>query len=214
MRKTLPILLFVLFFTTLTFGQTPSPPCPSIVVSGSPGTPTGNREAFSVSVGKEMELYQPAYKWSVSNGQIIVGPDSKTIEVVSTDFINRNLTVTVDIGGLPPYCPNRASETMSYDPAPEATKLAEIKGSLAKASPQRYDKILAALRQNPSARLYIIVSAGKTNSASIIKKKTAVMKGFGTKLGEDTRVTFVDSDKGDDKVAFWLVPAGADSPVP
>ena len=49
---------------------------------------------------------------------------------------------------------------------------------------------------------------------SIKQKKTALLKGISTKLGEDTRVKFVDSDKGDDKVVFWLVPAGADNPVP
>jgi hypothetical protein len=214
----LPILLFVLSLPA--FGQETSPPCPTILISGPAGvTNIGDSVPFSLSVGKEMELYQPTYRWTAKTGDIVVATDKRSALVTNPDLIGKNLTVTVEVDGLPQGCPNKASETMSYDPPPRPSQIAEIKGSLARVSVSHLDRILSTVKRNPAARLYILISAGKTNSTSIKRKNLDILSKLNSRdlqsvLHNGMRITFVDSDKKDDKVVFWLVPAGADSPTP
>ena len=218
MKKVLPLLLFILSLPSFAYSQVPSS-CPAVSVNGPAGTPVGDRVPFFLSIGTEIDLYQPTYRWSASNGEVIVGKDNKTIEVIGANLISKSLTVTVEIDGLPLGCPSKASETMAYDPPLKASKLAEIIGSLAKVPNARYDEILFDLTQNPAASLYIFISPGKTGSTSIKRKKSDLLNQFSSRtfrsvLHNGSRIIFVDSDKNDDKVVFWLVPAGADNPTP
>lgn len=218
MRNILPILLFVLSLPGL--GQEISSTCPLISISGPAIVPNvGDSIRFSLSVGKEMERYQPIYMWTATTGDIVVATDKKSALVTNPDLIGKNLTVTIEVDGLPQGCPNKASETMSYDPPPSPSQIAEIKGSLARVSAAYFDRILSTLKRNPSARLYIVISAGKIESTSIKRKKAEILsklnsRDFQSILHDGMRITLVDSGKKDDKVVFWLVPAGADSPTP
>ena len=214
----LPILLF--FLSLPAFCQESSLPCPSISISGPAGVPNiGDKIPFSLSIGKEIELYSPTYRWSATTGDIILGKDNRSVDLINADLINKSLTVTVQIDGLPQGCPNVASETMSYDPPLQASKLFEIKGSLAEVSKSRFDEILSALNHDPVALLYVTIAAGNTSSTTVKRKRSDILKLFGSPafravLQNGTSVVYVNSDKKDNKVAFWLVPPGANSPQP
>lgn len=208
------LFLFSVFLlpTPINAQQTPVN-CPTISISGPSGTSTTNRIPYVLSVGKEIELYQPTFKWSASAGEIVLGTEGRGIEVIVPDGFSSNLTVSLEISGLPPSCPNTDSETMGCRlQIPKAEKLDEITGSLARISPKRYDAVLTALRQNPAAMLYITVSSGKTASTSIKQKRFDLLKSIDRDLYE-MRIVFVESEKDDDKVVFWLLPAGANEPI-
>ncbi|MFT3742883.1 MAG: hypothetical protein QM785_01190 [Pyrinomonadaceae bacterium] len=217
MSKTFPILPFILFFAALTFGQTPSLPCPSISISGPMGPV--DRNVFTLSTGKEIDGYNVTYKWSATQGDIVARADEKSIEVLNVDFEGKNLTVTVEISGLPPNCLSTASESMAVSIHAKTIQIDEIRGSLVDMSKERFDKIHSVAAQNPNALLYIVVSAGKTNETSIRRKQMNLVDRLTghpayRSTFHDRRITFVHSNKNDDKIVFWLVPAGNDLPTP
>lgn len=198
--------------------QRMSTPCPSLSISGPSGTAMFDRIPFTLSIGREIDLYQVVYKWWASQGDIVVGSDNKSIEVLNVDFREKSLTVSIEISGLPKHCSNTFSETMSVSVHAPTIKLDEIKGSMATTPKARFDKIHSVVAIDPRASLYIIISAGKTKATSIQRKQAVIMKQFAspayTSTFHDRRITFVHSTKNDDKVVFWLVPAGNDFPTP
>ncbi len=66
------------------------------------------------------------FKWTVSAGRIISGQGTSSITVDATGFEGKTITATVEVGGIPDGCGNKAScSTPIVDPPPPARKFDE-----------------------------------------------------------------------------------------
>ena len=216
MRRPLFIPFVLSAFCIPLFGQAnTSPQCPTISVFGPVGVVDAGKVAtYTARIdqkGKQLELQ---YKWTVNPGKIINGQGTTAIEVIQTE--NVTFTATIEVSGLPSECANTVSETSIVDLIPQAVKLDELSGPLTQFSDNPFNRIVQRAKADPTAKLYIIMSGSKRNrQLSIRKKRSIILDRIVRKFGEDTtRVTFVDSNKTDDRVVIWLVPAGADRPLP
>ena len=59
---------------------------------------------ISVGVSGGEPNIQPTYKWSVSAGTITTGQGTPTIVVDTKGLAGKEVTATVDVGGLNPAC--------------------------------------------------------------------------------------------------------------
>ncbi|MFN0138669.1 MAG: hypothetical protein ACKVQW_01110 [Pyrinomonadaceae bacterium] len=206
----------LIVLSILASAQNKTDSCPAISVIG-PSGPVGEGKLapFTARVESKGREYTLEYIWSTSAGKIASGQGTTSIEVVMPD--SHSLTVTVEVKGIPTDCPNTASESMIWDPAPQPTKLDEFVGSLAKVPAKRFVKAFEKAKYDDYAQVYILISgAGRNPGSSIRKKRQILLKHITITFRYDTqRVTFVDVDKKrDDRVTIWLVPAGASPPQP
>lgn len=158
---------------------------------------------------------RPDYQWSVAGAaELTAGQGTPTAEVKVS--ARGNNTVFIRITGLPPQCPNTASETLAIDLGPTASKLEEFTGPLARIPKTHIDQLLKALNENPGSHLYVFVS-GKTGQtiSSIKRKRNVVTRDLVLAFRGDAPVTIVENmRRRDDKLVIWLVPAGAPLPQP
>lgn len=186
--------------------------CPTINVIGPSGlTAPGEISTYTASVdtkGKELKL---EYVWSVSKGSIVSGQGTSMIEVREPC-----VTVTVEIKGFPESCPSTASEWACGNPPPQPVKLDEFIGSLAKVRTKRFVEVFKEAEEDRYAQVYIFISGTRRNPKSSVRKKRQILMRHITVTCrfDPQRVTFVDSDKRNDRVTIWLVPAGASLPTP
>jgi hypothetical protein len=206
----LPGLLFVICAAA----QSPSgPACPKIHLDGPAGIgKPGAPEVYSVTLEPTTVALTPVFTWSVHNGTIKSGQGTDRVEVLRSEHFS-NTTVTIEITGLPSGCDFKSSETSSICPAPTAQKLDEINGPLSSISRARFERIISDLNANPTARLVIAISGTKISAkSSIAAKKHILIKEISSKFIEG-QITLIDIETNDDRVEFWLVPAGADPPA-
>lgn len=171
----------------------------------------GESSSYTVNIDPPEKAVGLSYLWSVKTfrGEVgmVRGQGTTRIEV---PYTYDNVTATVTVLGLPSGCSSTTSETYIGDPRPVAIKLDEFSGSPAKLPKARFESIRQKLTEDPNARLYVLISAGKGGSVS--SKRSVIEKHLkATKINE--LIQFVASNEKDDKVVFWMVPPGADLPV-
>src|SRR5437868_9225250 len=129
MRKVLPVTLGLLF-CGFEFAQVPEKPlCPKIAVSGPAGiVDPGKTVDFTVQIMNSNDSAKYEYLWTVSSGQIVGGQGTMAISVKMESPYGGTVIATVTVKGLPPGCPNSASDEYSVVIDPGPTKLAEISG--------------------------------------------------------------------------------------
>jgi len=92
--------------------------CSNIIVNGPSGVLAPVEPAvFEAVVSDKTRATGLKYVWTTTVGKIVRGQGTSKIELVLPEDINgENVTVTVNIEGLPGGCPSSASETspMSY----------------------------------------------------------------------------------------------------
>ncbi len=215
MRNIALILTFILTTIISSFAQTnENSTCPTISVSGPAGVVEPNIKAtFTVNVetkGKELNL---EYIWSTSAGAILSGQNTPTLTVEQPAG---NLTVTVEVKGLPDGCPNTDSETVGdVDLPPQAEKLEEFSGSFSQINKAGFKKIIAAVQNDQYAQLYICKKYKDDSSKIKIDKTSEKVKNYLLKAGiEADRIVFVDFPAKTVSLEFWLVPVGATPPSP
>ncbi len=196
------------------FGQ--SSECPTINVTGPEGiTAPGDNFVFKLRIEPAEKAVGLSYLWRVVtiNGEVgmVRGQGTTQIEVPYSD--DSNVTATATVIGLPAGCPNTDAATVGVTRGPIAIRLDEIVGSLGKAPKSFFSNLNQRLVENPSALLYVIIEPGR--SGSFEQKRKALVSKLGSKSSELlNRTKIVGSKKAGDRVTFWLVPAGADYPVP
>jgi len=190
------------------FAQTSST-CPVVTVYGPPGIVLpGEIVRFSVTVNSVEEARPLTYKWSLSNGVIRSGQGTPDIEVV---LPRSDLTVTVEVGGLPQNCPSMSSDTVPcYWGTPIPEKLVEIPGVLTTKNLAHIKEAIDNHQDRPYDQFYFILS-GKNQKKSRDRKLTALKRLF---KSDPSRATYVLSEQTDDKVTMWAVPPGATRPTP
>jgi len=195
-----------------------APPCPTITVScpteaiqpGSPATVTANLTGGDPNV-------TPTYNWSVSEGTISSGQGTASITIDTTGLAGRNVTATVEIGGLAPECQRTASCSFSIvAPTPECRKFDEYGNIAFNDEKARLDNYAIQLQSDPTATGYIIAYAGRTDPAGTAQARADRAKNYlVTTRGIDAgRITIIDGGCREAlAVELFVCPASATAPT-
>jgi hypothetical protein len=102
-RLLLMLLLLAVSFCTNRWLQDPNPVCPTLTVTCPEAVESGKTIKFKANVtgGKSKEI---TYNWTVDKGKIMVGQGTATIEVDLEGQDCKNVTATVELGGIDPSC--------------------------------------------------------------------------------------------------------------
>ena len=186
--------------------------CPTLSVDGPSGvTNPGSPMSFTANVSGGADV---TYNWTVSEGTISSGQGTSAITVDTTGLAGRTVTATVNIGGLDPNCNCVTSDSESAPVAakPDAELVDEFQKQVDDEVKARVDNFYIRLNNDPNAQGYII---NYGTAAEIKKRRAQIMKAINFRKYDVSRVTFVDSiSDGGVNTKFYLVPSGADNPMP
>lgn len=208
--------MLLLILSTFSVGQGEvNSQCPAIVVSGPDDiVPAGNAIRFAARVG-EGAVSGLSYTWTVSSGTI-VNNGGPAIDVVNWNK-GETVTATLDIEGLPLGCETAASVTAQPDCGPPPpTLIDEMEGPFAKVEQDRYNNILLALNNDPTARLHVIIYAKAPiiqATSKLAALRNSILKRF--PVSNRDRISFTEAGiSGPNAAKFYIVPAGAETPIP
>ena len=214
MRKLLSVSGIILALWGVTFSQSPeNSSCPAIWVSGPLGIVNpGEIARYVANVDTKGNQLDLGYQWSVSAGEIVSGQGTTTLEVKTAEMAN--LTVTVDILGLPSGCVNMASETTGCGlRAPDARKIDEFAGPFSDSTRSVLDKVAHTVNDSPYDQLYILSGhLGEQPVNRVLTKETDVIDYLQSRGVERSRISLVEVSSQVELLQFWQVPPGATPP--
>lgn len=211
MKFHLLIIFTTLLFVSFTLAQTQNPSCPSITVIGPGRIPAQNEVITFTAVlddkARDMKL---EFKW-LSNGKILGGQGTNSITVGEWGAFNP--TATVQVEGLPEGCPNTASETLIFDPPPEAyavDRYLKINPGMERV---KLDQFFIALQNDPTASGYILLKITKNETISRVKRQISFIKGYVRfRKFDGSRLQYGVCNADLHETSLWIVPLGAESP--
>jgi hypothetical protein len=101
-------LLLLLFVLAVGTQQAYSQSCPVVTVS-CPDADDASTLTFSAKVSGADPSVKLTFDWTVSHLKITSGQGTTSINIDSTGFGGQTLTATIEVGGLPKGCENKAS---------------------------------------------------------------------------------------------------------
>ncbi|MBX3243095.1 MAG: hypothetical protein KF685_01350 [Acidobacteria bacterium] len=219
MQRLLFLTITVILFSGQLFGQAIPDGCPEISVTGpagviAPGDPISFTASIKGTVSKDIK-----YTWTVSSGNIIEGQGTQRILVeLREDSTGLTITATVEVEGLPAFCPNAASDSAMYCVPTEPVLISEFSAELNFIDSERF--LLAAGEQKnyPTNQLYIIeyFPAG-TSRADIDEKIRRNGELLVNEGGMDkASITFVTQilEGHEYLTKIYRIPPGAENPQP
>jgi len=194
------------------------PPCPTITVDcPTSAVAPGTAATVTVNVVGGATGLTPTYNWSVSDGTIASGQGSPSITIDTTGQAGKNITATVNIGGLPPECQSTASCSFSIIPPPPlCTKFDEYGDIRFNDEKARLDNYAIQLQNDPTFSGVIIAYAGRTDPAGTAQARGDRAKNYlVTTRGIDAgRITVIDGGCREHlDVALFTCAAGATPPA-
>ena len=155
MRRVVGLVGLVFVSCGFAFGQASK--CPTIKITGPSSVQSrpGERIVSSVSV-ERFDAVALKYKWYLDRGTIIDGHNSETISVDTTGLNNQNLTVTVEVAGLPGECVPYSSESHFVGGGGHPELVDEFEGVSKRAENARFDKLGRRMKDEPRIGVYII----------------------------------------------------------
>jgi len=193
-------------------------PCPKIDVQSPAGRGGGVREGqpltFAANISGGDQNVTPQLLWTVSNGVIKDGQQTRRIEVDTTGAgSTREITADLWIGGYPGECQAQVSATVRIiPPASKADEFGEL--DTAKEN-ERLAAFAAALSQSDD-HLYIIAYAGRTSprghTTTALRRMRTQLTASGLNAG---RVGVLDGGfRENAEYEVWIFPQGAEPPKP
>jgi|GEM_PF-3115359 len=220
MQNLLLITIFVLISWLPISAQEQSAPlaCPKIWFTGPAGL-IGWRDSLTFTL--EIDTKEPEklrYLWSASSGRIIEGQGSRVITVKGdpkSKCDGLNVTATVEIEGLPPSCPNSASETVAVSDGCGSPQLVDEYGPMSFQKEKLHlDNAVVQLQNGGDQRLVFVIYRQKNSEMAAIKKRAAGITKYLQRRGvSKKKFTFVYGKNIDYVTKIWLVPDGAALPV-
>ncbi|HUE83591.1 MAG TPA: hypothetical protein VMM84_15935 [Pyrinomonadaceae bacterium] len=192
------------------------PPCPNVAVTCTDSVNEGQPITFSASVTGGAADLVPTYNWSVSAGTITSGQGTPTITVDTAGLGGTTVTATVDIGGVDPACARTASCSTQVAPivSPDPIRFDEYGDIRFNDEKARLDNYAIQLQNDPQAQGYIIAygTCAGQGQARADRAKNYLVNTRGIEAG---RITTIDGGcRPSLAVQLWVVPAGANAPVP
>jgi hypothetical protein len=153
----------------------------------------------------------------VSDGTIASGQGTPSITVDTTGQAGKNITATVQIGGLDPSCQNSASCSFSVvAPPAQCTKFDEYGNIAFNDEKARLDNYAIQLQNDPSSTGYIIAYADRTGPAGQAQARADRAKAYlvNTRGIDASRLTTIDGGCRETlTVELFVCPAGATAPA-
>src|ERR1700730_7959655 len=120
--------------------------CPTVVVT-CPDSDIGPTLTFNANLGGVAPSAKLAFNWTVSKGKIASGQGTSSISVDISGVEGQSLTATVEVGGIPDACGNKASCATNVCAVVHALQFYEY-GDLSLADERaRLDKFAAELQK-------------------------------------------------------------------
>lgn len=125
MKWTVWVLTLVLSISAYAVGQDrPSSECPEISIIGPARiAEPGQTGSYTAKIDMRGMRYSPEYVWTASHGRIVKGQGTTQVEVIHDQPEIENLTVTLEVRGLPSGCQNTVSEALAIAPTQTAKKI-------------------------------------------------------------------------------------------
>ncbi|HLM60227.1 MAG TPA: hypothetical protein VK308_05455 [Pyrinomonadaceae bacterium] len=195
MTKLFVYLVLALSVCSVNFAQTNEvSPCPTIDVTGPTKTVQPDELiTFTAALSKEAEKFNPRFKWTASNGEIIEGQETLTVKVLHKDIL-KGLTATFGIIGLPKECHNTLSASVFIGFAPEALKFTEFSVPVSRIEKSRLDNLSLKLNNSPGITAFIIERFDKNTSTQAISRKNKLITDYlkSNRIGTDRFVLLND----------------------
>lgn len=178
-------------------------------------SPTGLRVGETVRFTADANLRgtNPTYNWSVSDGEIVSGQGTPSIEVRATTA-GSTITATAQLGGLDPSCPATASASAQVEGERTFTQIDDY-GALANDDiKERNDQATIRLQDaGPDARIFII-SYGTPRAVQ--RRNAFIVRDLTVRKGIDaSRIVTVNGGTSPTiRTQVYIVPAGAPEPTP
>lgn len=212
MRRYFYIVFATIFFVAGAYAQDKILDCPTISVEGPAGIiEPGKVGTYSAKIGGNIPP-NVRYKWTTSVGEISSGQGTTEIKVRFPDNPN-SMTVSLEVEGLEPGCPNGGWETSVGDPP--RSKIISAYGPLSMATERIKLKAAAdVIRKEPNSQLFVI--AYPARSQAKFKRRMAMIKNYlrnTLKVGD--QVTFIIGPQlKKETTKIYVVPPGANNPQP
>lgn len=195
--------------------ECPPPICPSISIYCPGAVTLGQPVTFSANISGGDAGVTPIYNWKVSAGTITSGQGTPSITVDATGLAGQPITATLAMGGYNLDC--TATCTTQIPVRVENRKFDEYGNINRDDEKARLDNFAIQLQQEPDAKGYIIVYAGRRGRPGDAQKRAARARDYLVSMrGIDaSRIVTLDGGTRDDlTVELWLVPTGAPAPTP
>ncbi|HYJ91500.1 MAG TPA: hypothetical protein VEV84_09340 [Pyrinomonadaceae bacterium] len=208
-QRTVSVLIFLLLACANALAQgKPNSECPHISVIGPPGIIGADGIInFSGDV-KPSNKYSTKYRWTTDRGIIVSGQGTSAIRVHVSDR-GLTTTATLQVDGLPPGCPNSASEKATDMTGPGPIKLGEFTSPLNVVNNDRFVTIADAARKSPNSQLYIFIPPDVRVQNEVADRLERAIPESGI---DAQRITFVHTNGKNSVIQIWLVPPGATPP--
>ena len=219
LRVSIIVILLSLTLQTANAQQTQSvSTCPVITVSCPNVVDQHENMICSATVSNHTDPKSIRFKWHVSQGKVVRGQNTDSIEVDAKRLFPAEINATAEVlGAWPTSCPRQATASTSLAISDPGPKLYETLGSISFAEEKKYlDRLALLLKKDPGVQPYILVYAGRRAYPNEAlergeRAKTFLVKTHGI---ENARVVVVDAGYRETRaIELWLVPQGASPPV-
>jgi hypothetical protein len=193
-------------------GQTPST-CGIVDIDGPSEVEPGTPLALKVKV-TSIHTTKPEFKWNVSVGTIVGGQGTEQITVDTVGLGGQDLTVTVELSGVPLGCKGSASKTTKVKSQPMVCGLAfDQYGDISFEDEEaRLDNFAIQLANQPLTGAQILASAGQESYEGEAAERLARAKSYLVDVREIDPGRIVTVECGFSKhlnVQLIVVPVGA-----
>jgi len=189
-------------------------PCPNLDITGPAGIPSLDEPiVLTATLSKEAENFELKYKWTVSNAEVIEGQESLTVKVLLKD-LEKALTASFDISGLPKECASTGSVSVFIDFAPEAYKVSEFSIPISQIEKTRLDKLRRTLNNNPRIIAFIIEHFDKKSSRQAIARKNKLITDYlkNNGVGRD-KFVLLNALANENLTRLFIVAPGVKLPI-
>ena len=205
-------------FTTTKVVVRPCPPpppiCPNVAIYCPDTVALGAPVTFSANLSGGTPGISPVYNWSVTNGTIVSGTGTNSIQVDTTGLAGQAITANLSVEGYNLTCP--ATCTVQVPRKISSTLVDYYPPIRLNDEKARLDNFAIQLQNDPNAKGYVIVYGGaKANNAEKQKRiKRAYDYLVNTRgIGADRLVTLEGGQRDETTTELWIVPLGADPPT-
>lgn len=191
----------------------PRPFCPNISIYCPDTVAVGQPLTFTANVSGGTANVTPAYRWTISAGQITSGQGTTSITVDTTGLGGQAVTAKVEVLGYELDC---AATCTAQVPQPPRPKPFDEFGNIARDDEKaRLDVFAIQLQNEPGSRGYIVVYPAATSKPNEAQRRADRAREYlvNTRGMDAGRViTLIGPQRDAFTVQLWVVPAGAEPP--